>query len=99
MNIYAIRIENDETVVVTAANPEEALERAGLPACLLLALDRPDDRRGASLKERYKVIELNHLHLRLRCNPGGDLDVYDADQPTYESLFDLYPSVKLSAMR
>ena len=99
MNIYAIRIENDETVVVTAANPEEAMERAGLPACLLLALERPDEGRGAILRERYKVIELNHLHLRLRCKPGGDLDLYDADQPTYESLFDLHPGVKLPAMR
>ena len=50
MNIYAIRIENDETVVVTAANAEEALERAGLPACLLLALERPEEGKGASLK-------------------------------------------------
>jgi len=99
MNIYAIRIENDETVVVTAGNPEEALERAGLPACLLLALEGPDEGRGASLKERYKVQELNHLHLHLRCKPGGDLDVYDADQLTYESLFDLHPRVKLPAMR
>jgi len=99
MNIYAIRIENDETVVVAAANPQEALERAGLPGCLLLALEGPAEGRGASLQERYKVVELNHLHLRLRCKPNGDLDLYDADQPTYESLFDLHPRAKLPAMK
>src|SRR5262245_19108774 len=98
MNIYAIRIENDETVVVTAASPEEALERAGLPACLLLAMERRDEGTATSLIDRYKVIELNHLHLHLHCRPGVDLDLYDADQLTYESLFDLHPSAKLPAM-
>jgi len=99
MNIYAIRIEREETVVVTAANPEEALERAGLPSCLLLPIEHPGEGRAASVASRYKVIELNHLHLRLRCKPRGDLDLYDADQLTYESLFELHPKAKLPAMR
>jgi hypothetical protein len=99
MNIYAIRIENDETVVVTAGSPEEALEQIGVPACLLLALQEPADTRAAGLRERYKVVELDHLHLHLRCLPGGNLDVHDADQRTYESLFELNPGVKLATMR
>ena len=99
MNIYAIRIENDETIVVTAANAQEALARAGLPACLLLESEGRTEGRSASLTERYNVVEVNHLYLRFRCDPRCRFDLYDADLPTFESLFDLHPTVTLGAMK
>src|SRR5262249_44327910 len=99
MKLFAIRIENDETVLVTAANPEEALEKAGLPACLLLHMTRQTEATAASPDQRYKVIEVDHLHLRFRCTLAGDLNLHDADQGTYEWLFELHPKLKLQAMQ
>lgn len=85
-------------VVLTAASPEEALEQVGLPACLLLAPEQPGEEHVASIRKRYKVIELDHLQLHLRYSSKGKLDLYDADQRTYESLFELHPRVTLPAM-
>ncbi len=99
MKLYAVRIENDETILVTAANPEEALERAGLPSCLLLQMDHQIEGAGASPTQRYKVVEVDHLHLRFRCTAAGDLNLFDADQRTYEWLFELHPKLRLQAMR
>jgi hypothetical protein len=99
MNLYAIRIEKNETIIITAATPEEALERAGLPACLLLALEQPTEGDSRSLAKRYEIVELNHLHLHLHCNANGDLDLYDADQLTYEVLSKLHGRARLAAMR
>jgi hypothetical protein len=87
MNLYAIRIENDETIVITAASAEEALKGAGLPACLLLAPEQPGQGHGVPSRRQYAVIELSHVRLHLHSNSGGNLDVFDADQRTLESLF------------
>jgi hypothetical protein len=80
MKLFAVRIENDETILLTAATAEEALERAGLPACLLLQMAPQTAGAVASLDQRYKVIEVDHMYLRFRCTPAGDLNLHDADQ-------------------
>lgn len=99
MKLFVINIEHDEIVLVTAANPEEALESIGLSANLLLQPENSGDAKDASLPQHYKVIELNNLHLRFRCTRSGDLNLYDADQHSYEWLFALHPEIKLQAMR
>lgn len=98
MKLFAIRVENNEAVLVTAVSAEEALESVGLPGCLLLGLDGRAEGVGAHLTQQYKVIELNNLHLRFQCTTSGQLSLCDTDPATYECLFELYPQLKLAAM-
>lgn len=101
MRLYAIRIvngEKDETVVVTADNPEEALEQVGLPAALLLAPNESAEEPSSSLAKRYQMTELTHLQLHFRWTDGDNLSLHDVDQSTYECLFKLHPAARLPAM-
>jgi hypothetical protein len=98
MKLFAIRIENGETVLVTGTDQADALKNAGLTAEAIEELkkggiryDHADWVISGFGPQRYEVLELDHLQIRLELNEQGGLELSDFDLDTNHTLCRLYP--------
>ena len=98
MKLFAIRIENGETVLVTGTDQADALKNAGLTAEAIEELKKEGSRFDhADLvmigfgPQRCEVLELDHLQIRLELNEQGGLELFDFDLDTIDTLCRLYP--------
>ena len=80
MKLFAIRIENGETVLVTGTDEADALKNAGLTAEAIEELKKEGSRYDNADwiisgfgEQRYEVLELDHLEIRLKLNQQGGL--------------------------
>src|SRR5579864_4347764 len=102
MKLFTIRLENADTVIVTAETQDEALEKAGLTANTLSDVSQQLRRMGVNRDhadlvldgigpQRCEIRELNHLLLTLRVSQMGDFSLGATDEATYMALLDAYP--------
>jgi len=98
MKLFAIRVENGETVLIAGKDQQEALKSSGLTVDALEELKEkgcPYDHAALVDSgvgpQRYEVIELNHLQIRLILNEQGSLELSEFDLQTTDDLCRLYP--------
>ena len=102
MRLFAIRIENADTLLIGANDHQEAIAKAGLTPDDLSSVvqqlrNQGVERDQADLvldgigPQKFEIRELNHLHLELRVLEMGDFELRDMDEPTYNALYQGYP--------
>ncbi len=98
MKLFAIRIENGTTILITGANREEALKDAGLTADVFEQLKqegRRCDRAGLVETglgpQRYELVELDEFLMTLELDEDGELQIADFGLETFQRLDGLYP--------
>ncbi len=100
MKLFAIRIENGETKLVTGANREEASQNAGLTSDVFEQLKqegRQCDRAGLVKTglgpQRYELVELDDFLMTLELDEDGELQIADFGLETFQRLECLYPAL------
>ena len=95
MKLFAIRIENGETTLVSGANREEALQNAGLTAEVLEGLrtsaqghkwDHADLTETGLGPQRYELIEFDEFLITLKLDEDGDFQISDYSPKTIGDL-------------
>jgi hypothetical protein len=105
MRLFAIRLENADTLIVAAADEPEALQKAGLTSGALSYVqeqlkNQGIDRHRADLvldgvgPQRYEIRELEDIFLHLRISDLGTFSLEGTDEPTYDALFQGYPIMR-----
>jgi hypothetical protein len=104
MKLFAIRLENAETVIVSAENTEQALKAAGITPKALQDFQQqgiPRDHADIVLDgfgpQHYEIRELEHIGIRLRIAEWGTFHLADMDQPTFDALYQGYPMLEAVA--
>jgi hypothetical protein len=97
MRVFAIRLENGDTLIVTAEDKQSALEKLGITVRVFQTLQEQGvDRPHADLvidgfgPQRYEIREMEHIALA-RYLTVGHVNLQDMDQITYEALYEGYP--------
>jgi hypothetical protein len=105
MRLFALRLENADTIIVAAADEPEALQKAGLTSGALFHVQQQlknqgIDRHRADLvldgvgPQRYEIRELEDILLNLRISDLGTFSLEGTDELTYDALFDGYPIMR-----
>lgn len=98
MKLFAIRIENGDTVLSLAADRQDALKWSGLTEHACEALWKqgcPDDRAQLVASglgpQKYEMIELDEFQIVLSLDERGDFEISDLHLKTFTDLSKLYP--------
>ena len=102
MRLFAIRLENADTVIITAEDPQDAVRKAGLTAQTLSSVVQQLQNYGVNRDQadlvldgigpqKYEIRELNHIVLELRPSELGSFDLQDMDEHTLNALMEGYP--------
>jgi hypothetical protein len=98
MKIFAIRLENGDTAIVSGEHSGEALQNAGITAHVLQELQQQGiGRDHADLvldgfgPQQYEIRELLHVAITLRIDQLGNFHLADMNTCTYDALSQGYP--------
>ena len=104
MKLFAIRLENAETVILSAENAEQALRTAGITPDVFQELQQQGiDRHHADIvldgfgPQHYEIRELEHIGIKLRIAEWGIFQLADMDQHTRDTLYKGYPILEAAA--
>ena len=98
MKLFAIRIENGDTVLLLAATAQEALSKAALTDGALEELRQEGWRfdHAATVQsgigpQKYEITELTEFYVALTLNEEGEFEVSDQSLETWAALIKFYP--------
>jgi hypothetical protein len=102
MKLFVIRLENADTLIVTAEDHQDAVRQAGLTSHNLSSVvqqlqnfgvhrDQADLVLDGIGPQKYEIRELNHIFLQLRISEQGSFDLQDMDEHTFNALMQGYP--------
>jgi hypothetical protein len=105
MRLFAIRLENADTLIVAAADEQEALQKAGLTSGTLSYVQEQLKRQGLDRHradlvldgvgpQKYEIRELQDICLHLSISELGNFSLEGTDEPTYDALFEAYPIMR-----
>jgi hypothetical protein len=105
MRLFAVRLENADTIVVAAVDEQDALQKAGVTHDALNYVQDQLKKMGRDLHraelvldgvgpQPYEIRELQDLCLHLRISDLGTFELEGTDEPTHEALMDGYPIMR-----
>ena len=102
MRLFAIRLENADTIIITTEDDQDAVRNAGLTSHNLSSVvqqlqnfgvhrDQADLVLDGISPQKYEIRELKHIVLQLRISEQGSFDLQDMDEDTFHVLMQGYP--------
>src|SRR5436305_12807741 len=97
MRLFAIRLENADTVIITAEDPQDAVRKAGLTSQTLSSVvqqlqsygvnrDQADLVLDGIGPQKYEIRELNHIGFDMQMSELGNFDLHDMHADTFDAL-------------